>query len=89
MRWKDLQCEKSYDKVKTQHFPIKLGKFNWLFLTPQYKAYGQSKLANILHGQGLAQRLNDDGISVYSLHPGILLVLYPIFFYIKNCFRLR
>ena len=33
-------------------------------------AYCQSKLANVLHAKGLAKRL--DGISVYSLHPGVI-----------------
>eukprot|EP00095_Tigriopus_kingsejongensis_P002339 maker-scaffold868_size86715-snap-gene-0.22 protein:Tk02339 transcript:maker-scaffold868_size86715-snap-gene-0.22-mRNA-1 annotation:"retinol dehydrogenase 12-like isoform x2" len=34
------------------------------------KAYGQSKLANILHAKELATRLSDTNISVYVLHPG-------------------
>jgi NAD(P)-dependent dehydrogenase (short-subunit alcohol dehydrogenase family) len=34
-------------------------------------AYGQSKLANVLHAKELAKRLDKSGISVYSLHPGI------------------
>jgi len=33
-------------------------------------AYGQSKLANILHARELAERLNKDGVTVVSLHPG-------------------
>ena len=36
------------------------------------KAYGHSKLANILHGKELAKRLENTGISVYTLHPGII-----------------
>ena len=35
-----------------------------------WKAYGQSKLANILHAKGLADKLEGSGISAYSLHPG-------------------
>jgi len=35
------------------------------------KAYGESKLANILHAKELAERL-DGRISVYSLHPGVI-----------------
>ena len=38
-----------------------------------FKAYGHSKLANILHGNELANRLVNTGISVYSLHPGAIL----------------
>jgi len=34
------------------------------------KAYGISKLANVLHAKELANRLNNTGISVYVLHPG-------------------
>ena len=36
------------------------------------KVYGQSKLANILHAKELARRLNNTGISVYVLHPGVI-----------------
>ena len=35
-----------------------------------FKAYGQSKLANVLHCKELAVRLKDFGIYVYVLHPG-------------------
>ena len=35
-------------------------------------AYSQSKLANILHAKELARRLNNMGISVYVLHPGVI-----------------
>ena len=34
------------------------------------KSYAQSKLANVLHGKELAERLDGSGITVYSLHPG-------------------
>lgn len=38
------------------------------------KAYGQSKLANILHANELSRRLKEDGanITVNSLHPGFI-----------------
>ena len=34
------------------------------------KAYGISKLANILHAKELARRLKEFGILAFSLHPG-------------------
>lgn len=34
------------------------------------KAYGQSKLANVLFTRELARRFADDGISAFCLHPG-------------------
>lgn len=37
-----------------------------------WKAYGQSKLANILFANELARRLNDSGVTVNSLHPGVI-----------------
>ncbi len=36
-------------------------------------AYGQSKLANILHAKELAKRLDKTGIHVYVLHPGVIM----------------
>ena len=36
------------------------------------KAYFQSKLANVMHGAALARRLQGTGITVYSLHPGVI-----------------
>ena len=54
------------------------GDLNWDDLNfeksyDKYKAYCQSKLANVLHANELAKRLKDDGIIVASLHPGITL----------------
>ncbi|CAL9777273.1 unnamed protein product [Musa acuminata subsp. burmannicoides] len=39
------------------------------------KAYGQSKLANILHANELSRRLKEDGanITVNSVHPGLIM----------------
>ncbi|XP_039129194.1 short-chain dehydrogenase TIC 32 B, chloroplastic-like [Dioscorea cayenensis subsp. rotundata] len=39
------------------------------------KAYGQSKLANILHASELSRRLQEDGanITVNSVHPGLIM----------------
>ncbi len=34
------------------------------------KAYGRSKLANVLHAAELARRLTGTGVTAYSLHPG-------------------
>ncbi|KAI1902117.1 hypothetical protein AGOR_G00041410 [Albula goreensis] len=36
------------------------------------KAYGQSKLANILFSRSLAKRLQGTGVTVYAVHPGIV-----------------
>ena len=36
------------------------------------QVYAQSKLANVLHGKELAKRLENTGISVYSLHTGTM-----------------
>ncbi|KAL6462877.1 hypothetical protein MHYP_G00292990 [Metynnis hypsauchen] len=36
------------------------------------RAYGQSKLANILFTRSLAKRLQGTGVTVYSLHPGVV-----------------
>lgn len=35
-----------------------------------WEAYAQSKLANLLHARGLAERLADKGITAVSVHPG-------------------
>ncbi|HIO76831.1 MAG TPA: SDR family oxidoreductase [Gammaproteobacteria bacterium] len=37
-----------------------------------WRAYSQSKLANILFANELARRLKDDGVMVNSLHPGVI-----------------
>ena len=36
------------------------------------KAYGQTKLANILYTRELAERLKGSGVTVYCLHPGVI-----------------
>ena len=36
------------------------------------KAYAQSKLANILFSKELARRGEGSGVTVYSLHPGVI-----------------
>ncbi|KAK2859360.1 hypothetical protein Q5P01_003980 [Channa striata] len=36
------------------------------------KAYGQSKLANVLFAHSLSKRLQGTGVSVFSLHPGVV-----------------
>ena len=45
---------------------------NWEKSYDKNRAYAQSKLANVLHAKELARRLKDEGISVYSLHPGVI-----------------
>jgi len=44
---------------------------NWEKCYYNLLAYCQSKLANVLHANGLAKRMEPHGISVYSLHPGM------------------
>jgi NAD(P)-dependent dehydrogenase (short-subunit alcohol dehydrogenase family) len=36
------------------------------------REYSVSKLANLLHAQELARRLEDSGVSTYALHPGTI-----------------
>jgi NAD(P)-dependent dehydrogenase (short-subunit alcohol dehydrogenase family) len=38
----------------------------------QWRAYGQSKTANILFSKALAQKLGAKGLLSYSLHPGVI-----------------
>lgn len=47
------------------------------------QAYAQSKLANVLHCKELAKRLENTGISVYSLHPGVINTELGRHFYAK------
>jgi NAD(P)-dependent dehydrogenase (short-subunit alcohol dehydrogenase family) len=37
-----------------------------------FPEYAVSKLANLLHAQELARRLDGDGVSTYALHPGVI-----------------
>jgi dehydrogenase/reductase SDR family protein 13 len=37
-----------------------------------FSEYGVSKLANVLHAQELARRLDGAGVTTYSLHPGVV-----------------
>jgi NAD(P)-dependent dehydrogenase (short-subunit alcohol dehydrogenase family) len=36
------------------------------------REYSVSKLANVLHAQELARRLEGTGVTTYSLHPGVI-----------------
>ncbi|KAF2000313.1 NAD(P)-binding protein [Amniculicola lignicola CBS 123094] len=38
----------------------------------QWRAYGQSKTANILFSKALAEKLGPRGLKTYSLHPGVV-----------------
>ncbi|XP_065862941.1 short-chain dehydrogenase TIC 32, chloroplastic-like isoform X2 [Euphorbia lathyris] len=51
---------------------IRFDKINDQSVYNKYIAYGQSKLANILHANELARRLKEDGVDITanSLHPG-------------------
>lgn len=50
------------------------GQIHWAQLQAQhgYAAYAQSKLANILFAQGLAQRFAPQELGAFSLHPGVV-----------------
>ena len=37
-----------------------------------FSEYGVSKLANVLHAQELARRLDGTGVTTYALHPGVV-----------------
>ncbi|CAK8573479.1 unnamed protein product [Lathyrus sativus] len=53
---------------------IRFDKINDQSSYSNWRAYGQSKLANILHANELAKRLKDDGVNIIanSLHPGAI-----------------
>jgi NAD(P)-dependent dehydrogenase (short-subunit alcohol dehydrogenase family) len=41
------------------------------------REYSVSKLANVLHAQELARRLDGTGVTTYSLHPGVIAPKQP------------
>lgn len=51
---------------------IKLADLNSEQSYDSGKAYSQSKLANVLFTRELAKKLKDSGVTVNSLHPGIV-----------------
>ncbi|KAK7279926.1 hypothetical protein RJT34_24987 [Clitoria ternatea] len=53
---------------------IRFDKINDQSSYNNWRAYGQSKLANILHANELARRLKEDGVDITanSLHPGTI-----------------
>lgn len=60
MHWDDLQLESHWDVGRT---PVPRAG---------YVAYAQSKLANVLFANALARRVEADGITSNSLHPGVI-----------------
>ncbi|XP_027348845.1 short-chain dehydrogenase TIC 32, chloroplastic-like isoform X1 [Abrus precatorius] len=52
------------------------------------KAYGQSKLANILHANELSRRLQEEGVNITanSVHPGVIMT--PLMRYSSNLMHL-
>lgn len=59
---------------RTYQEGIRLDKINDQLGFKPFTAYGQSKLANILHASELARRLKEEGANVTanSLHPGVI-----------------
>uniref|UniRef100_A0A2P2JFV7 Short-chain dehydrogenase n=1 Tax=Rhizophora mucronata TaxID=61149 RepID=A0A2P2JFV7_RHIMU len=53
---------------------IRFDKINDQLGYNRYRAYGQSKLANVLHANELTRRLKEDGVNITanSLHPGAI-----------------
>ncbi|KAL6174716.1 hypothetical protein ACLB2K_051362 [Fragaria x ananassa] len=56
------------------HEGIRFDKINDESSYNKYFAYGQSKLANVLHANELARRLKEEGVEITanSLHPGLI-----------------
>ena len=59
-----IQQKRGYINWNDVHFVNNPEKFGRL------TAYNQSKLANVMYAAELAERLRNDNIRVYSLHPG-------------------
>ncbi|OWM82320.1 short-chain dehydrogenase TIC 32, chloroplastic-like [Punica granatum] len=61
--------------VHTYEEGIRFDKINDQLSYSDKKAYGQSKLANILHANELSRRLQEEGanITVNSVHPGLIM----------------
>lgn len=51
---------------------LRLADLNFTKGYDRWKAYGASKLANILHAQALAERYADQGLHAHSFHPGFV-----------------
>ncbi|XP_066282243.1 retinol dehydrogenase 12-like [Branchiostoma lanceolatum] len=52
---------------------INFGDINWEGGYNFMKAYGQSKLANVMFARELSKRMEGSGVTAYSLHPGVIL----------------
>ena len=52
-----------------------------------FKAYNQSKLANVMHSMALSRRLEGTGVTTYSLNPGV--VATEITRYVHSFFGFR
>jgi len=63
----------SHSSTGHQVSPVNLGDLNFK-ITPYhpFKAYGQSKTADVLLAIKVGKHLNDKGVTVHAVHPGII-----------------
>jgi NAD(P)-dependent dehydrogenase (short-subunit alcohol dehydrogenase family) len=68
-----IVCVSSVAHAGTRAEPAKIDFDDLNFDKREYnagRAYGESKLANVLHALDLARRLKGTGVSAFSVHPG-------------------
>ncbi|URE48448.1 retinol dehydrogenase [Musa troglodytarum] len=70
---------------------IRFDKLNDKDTYSDKKAYGQSKLANILHANELSRRLQEDGANVTanSIHPGLIMTNLMRHSFLQMCLFLQ
>ena len=70
-----LQHEKGFINWDDLHFEKQTETYKG------FTAYNQSKLANVMHAAELARRVENFGIRVYALHPGMIYHRYTYIFH--------